>query len=120
MKLPLFMLSLTSLICSSAFAANNTAQVNVFNYATTSVTTGAAVIAVSSSTTSTSKIEVCDTSGKQIVVSAGASGSAVNLFTVQANGCLIVPYYTVPGTQFNLQAIDATASSGYNLMSFIP
>ena len=110
---------LTFLSSAHAFA-NTTAHVNIFSYAATNVTTGAAVVLVASSPLAYGHLEVCDTSGKQLVVSAGASPAAVSLFTVAANACIVVPGYMPPGTQFNIQAIDAAATSGYNLMSFLP
>lgn len=115
------LLALLTFLCAAyAIAANNTARVNVLNYASTNVTSGAAVTLVASSPISTSRIEVCDTSGQQMIVSSGVSGSAVSLFTVALNGCIVVPLYSQPGTQFNIQAVSASAVSGVNLMSFLP
>lgn len=104
---------------SAALGAANTTQVNVLSYSSTNVTTSAYVALVASTPISVSKLEVCDTSGKILKIASGQSGSELDLFSVQVSGCIVVPYYLPAGSRLSIKAIDATASSGYNVLSFL-
>jgi hypothetical protein len=109
-----------SLISSSLFAAANTTQVNVLSYAGTNVTTSAYVQLVASSPVSVSRLQVCDTSTKLLKIATGAAGFETDRFTVQISGCVSIPYYFPPATRFSIKAIDASATTGYNTLSFLP
>lgn len=102
------------------FSATNSTQVNILSYSSTNVTTGAYVQLVYASPITASKLQVCDTSTKILKIAAGASGSEVDLFTVQVSGCVVVPYYIIAGTKLWIKAVDASATTGYNTLSFIP
>lgn len=104
----------------SAIAAPYTAQVHVHSYATTNVTTGAYVQLVAAAPISCAKLEICDTSGKLLKLATGAAGSERDIATVAANACIVVPYFVPVGTRISIEAIDASATTGYNLLSFVP
>lgn len=109
-----------ALFAAPLFAAANTAQVNVLSYASTNVTTSAYVELVASSPISVSKLQICDTSTKLLKIASGAAGSETDRFTVQVSGCVVVPYFFVAGTRFSIKAVDASATTGYDALSFIP
>lgn len=122
-KTIVFLLSLfaASLLGANfSFATVSTVNVNVLVYSSTNVTTGAYVTLVASTPTSVGKLEVCDTSGKILKLAVGVSGSEVDIASVPVSSCLIVPYYIVGGTRIAIKAVDASATTGYNLLSFIP
>ena len=90
-------------------------------YATTNVTTSAYVTVANAPITSGTVI-VCDNSGQIVKVAFGSVGNEVDQFTAPLNGCLQVPL-TVninSGTRVSLKAISASATSGYNTVSFLP
>lgn len=121
MRALVFSLALVlNLISPLAFAAANTTQVNVLSYASTNVTTGAYVTLVASSPVSAGRFQVCDTSTKLLKIATGAASSEIDAFTVQVSGCVIVPYYFPAGTRFSIKAVDASATTGYNTLSFLP
>jgi hypothetical protein len=107
---------LSFLICAQSFAVSH---VNSYSYASVNVTTSAYTVLWSSIPVSTSKIEVCDSSGKLLKIATGATGSEVDVFTVFVSGCVIIPIYLTIGTKLSIKAIDANATSGYNLMSLL-
>jgi hypothetical protein len=106
------------LLSISAFAGN----VNSFSYSSTNVTTSAYVTLVSSTPIPSTQLIVCDNSGHILKIASGASGSEADIFTVALNSCLNLQFgAAIPaGTRLSIRAIDATASSGYNTVSFIP
>lgn len=106
--------------CGKSFAAVDTARVHAHSYASTNVTTSAYVTLIASTTVSAKAVQVCDTSGKVLKIATGAAGSEVDRFTVQVSGCTVVSYYLAPGTRLAIEAIDASATSGYNTVSLIP
>lgn len=105
---------------ANLFGAVSTVRVNVHAYASTNVTTGAYVTLVASSPISVSKLQICDTSTKLLKIALGASGSEMDICTVQVSGCVVVPYYIPAGSRLSIEAVDATASAGYNTLSFVP
>lgn len=110
-----------SLLAAKSFAADSGVNVNVYSYAATgaAVTTTSAATLVVASPISVSKLEVCDTSGHSLEIGIGVSGSAVYIASTPVSGCIIIPTYVPAGTRFQIKAIDATASTGFNIMSFI-
>ena len=108
------------LIATVVQAATNTTQVNVLSYSSTNVTTSSYVQLVASTPISVSRLQVCDTSTKIIKIAMGAAGSEVDLFSGTVSGCVLVPYYIPAGNRLAIEAIDASATTGYNVLSFIP
>ncbi len=100
-------------------AAVDTSLVNVFSYSSTNVTTSAYVQALASVPNNVGQLEVCDTSTKIVKIAKGASGSQVDLFTVWVSGCVVVPTFILKGETLWLRAVDANATTGYNVMSFL-
>lgn len=92
-------------------------NVNVYSYASGSVTTSAYTILWASTPVSASHLEICDTSGHLLKIAVGATGSEFDIATVVVSGCIVIPIYVLKGTQLNIKAIDATASTGYNTVS---
>lgn len=118
--LSLILIAVSTLFTAICFGAANTTQVNVLSYAGTNVTTSAYVELVASSPITVSRVQICDTSTKVLKIASGATSSEKDLFTVQVSGCVVVPYYLPAGTRLSIKAVDATASSGYNTLSFVP
>lgn len=113
----------TTLILSLLFASQALASnVSSLSYSGTNVTTGAYVTLVASTPIPVSHLIVCDNSGHILKIASGAAASEIDLFTVSINACLLVPIApTLPaGTRLSIRAIDATANSGYNTVSFLP
>ena len=108
---------LAALLISTSARASN---VNALSYSSTNVTTSAYVTLVSSSPITVSKIQVCDTSGKILKLAQGAASSEVDFCTIQVSGCVVVPVFIPAGTRISIRAIDASATSGYNTLSFVP
>ncbi len=108
------------LFSGSAFSAAVTAGVNVFSYAGTNVTTSAYTTLVAATPYNVSKIQVCDTSTKLLKIAVGAASSEVDAFTVNVSGCVLVPFAIAAGSRLSIEAIDATATVGYNSLSFLP
>lgn len=97
-----------------------TNQVNVLSYASTNVTTGAYVQLIASTPIPTARIEILDTSGKILKLAVGAAGSEVDICSVPVSGSIVLPYYIPAGSAISIKAIDASATSGYNVLSLIP
>lgn len=119
-KFKAFIIIAASLLAAKSFAAVNTANVNVNVYASTNVTTGAYVTLFASTPITTSKLEILDTSGKILKLAVGAAGSEIDLCTVPVSGTVIVPTYIVAGTRISIKAIDASATTGYSVVSLVP
>lgn len=112
--------SILSLFFScTTLAAANTSQVNVFSYSGTNVTTSAYVTLLISTPFTVSKLQVCDTSGQVLKIASGIAGSEVDLFTNQVSGCVIIPIYLLVGQRLSIKAISASATTGYNTVSFV-
>lgn len=117
LKKLLFLLSLPlALSVPSALAAGN---VNSYSYAAGSVLTSAYTVLWSSTPVSSGSLQICDTSGHLLKIAKGATGSEIDICTVQVSGCVVVPLYLPSGTQLNIRAIDATASTGYNTIGLL-
>lgn len=92
-------------------------NLNVFAYASTNVTTGAYVVLWKSLPNSVSNIQVCDTSGHLLKIATGASGSESDIISTTVSGCVSLPIYLPAGTQLSIRAIDASATTGFNVVS---
>jgi len=72
-----------------------------------------------SSTPSFSKIQILDTSGKILKLAIGAVGSEVDICSCPLSSSIIVPIYVPAGQRLSIKAIDANATTGYNVVSFL-
>jgi hypothetical protein len=100
--------------------AANTSQVHVTVYSSTNVSTSAYTELFSSTPIACSKLEILDTSTKILKLAVGPDGSEVDICTIAVSGTIVVPYYIPQGSRISIKAIDATASSGYNVTSLLP
>lgn len=88
-------------------------------YSTTNVTTGAYVTLSSSTPSSTSNLVIVDTSTQLMKLAIGIAGSEIDLCAFQGNGSpVIVPAYIPQGSRLSLKAISASATSGFNVVSY--
>lgn len=97
-----------------------TSQVHVLSYAATNVTTAAYVVLIASTSVATSRLQILDTSGKILKLAIGASGSEVDICACPVSGNTVINYYVPQGSQISIEAIDASATTGYNVLSLIP
>lgn len=93
--------------------------VNVFSYSTTNVTTSAYVTLLNSTPIAVSKLQIGDSSGEQLKLAVGLAGQEVDICTVPVNGSLVVPIYLIAGQRLSIKSISATASNGYNTVTFL-
>lgn len=99
--------------------AANTSQVNVFSYSGTNVTTNAYVTLLNSTPYTVSKLLISDSSGQLVKIAYGLPGSEVDIFSCAVSGSIVVPYYLPQGVRLAVKAISATASTGFNVVSFL-
>jgi hypothetical protein len=104
--------------------AANTSQVSAYSYGSGSVTTSAYTTIINSTSISCGNLQLIDTSGKIIKIAVGPAGSEVDVAVcipsgTGANAGQVVPCYIPAGSRIAIKAIDATASSGYNLVSLL-
>lgn len=100
--------------------AVDTSRVNVHSYASVNVTTGAYVEIVASTPSSFGRLEILDTSTKILKIAIGEAGSEIDICTAPVSGSLIVPYFIPQGSRLSIIAVDASATTGYNILSLIP
>lgn len=100
--------------------AANTSQVNVLSYGSTNVSTSAYTTLFASTAISCGKIQILDSSTKILKLAIGAAGSELDICTIAVSGCIIVPYYIPAGSRISIKAVDANATTGYNVVSLIP
>ncbi len=99
--------------------AVDTSHVVITNYSLTNVITSAYLQVVASSP-SAAKLQILDTSGKIVKIAIGAPGSEVDFCVCPVSGMVIIPNsYIAPNSSISLKAIDASATTGYNTLSFI-
>lgn len=96
-----------------------TDRVNVLSYAGTNVTTGAYVTLIASTAKATAHLEITDTSTKILKLAIGAAGDEIDICSVPVSGTVVVPYWIPKGTRISIKAIDATATTGYNVLSLL-
>lgn len=82
------------------------------NYSTTSVTTGAYVQLVASTSAAVSQLEIFDSSGQTLVLAFGGSGSEVDKIYITPGGNGIVPLAIPSGTRLSIKAVSANATEG--------
>lgn len=88
------------------------------SYASVNVGTSSYVQIIASSP-SCSYLEIQDTSAKIVVIAIGAAGSQQDIAVCPVSGTIIIPLFISPGSTVWLKAIDNTATTGYNTLSFI-
>lgn len=98
---------------TSTIIANN-------NYGSTSVTTSAYVQLISSTASAVNEICVANSSGSIIKLATGGAGAEVDRLYVPAGGALCYPLNIAASTRVSLEALDATASTGYFLFTGLP
>lgn len=92
-------------------------KVNVYSYSSGNVSTSAYTVLLASMPYSSSHLEICDSSGHLLKIATGATGSEMDVASVPISGCIIVPLYIAAGTQISIKAIDANATTGFNVIS---
>jgi len=88
------------------------------NYASTSVTTGAYVQIVASTTSATQMLSIFDSSGQAMILAVGTAGSEVDQVYIPPGGgdfSLNIP----ASSRVSLKALTADATSGYILVNFL-
>lgn len=89
-------------------------------YATTNVTTSAYVTLVASLSESVGALLIVDTSTALMKLAVGAVGAEEDLFVFQGNGnAVYIQQYIAKGKRLSLKAISASATTGYNAISFL-
>lgn len=121
----LFMKILASfLICGSAWGTVNHNAILSINTASTSITTGAYVQLTASIVKTSSRLLIVNGSSSIIKVAYGASGSETDIVAVGASGQIYIDLQSIniasAGTRIALEAVDATASSGWIVVSLLP
>lgn len=99
-------------------AVDNT-LVNVHVYSSGNVTTSAYSTLVASTPVSVSKIQVLDTSGKILKLATGTSGNEKDFCVVPVSGIVTLPFFLPAGNRLSIIAVDANATTGYNVVSFL-
>lgn len=82
------------------------------DYTGTSVTTGAYVELVSSSSADINRMSVFDSSGETLKIAVGAAASEVDQFNIFPGGNGIVDLFIPSGSRISVRAVSATASVG--------
>ena len=110
------------IFASHSQAAVNTANILSLNTATTNVTTGAYVALSTSLPFGPSQIVVLNNTSSVIKLAYGASGSETDFISVLPSFQIVVPLnrHLVQGVRLSVEAVSATASTGYISVSLIP
>lgn len=117
-----FLLALLAIFFSvPAFATASNANVLKINTAVTNITTGAYVQLSASTPILTGKIVVTNQTSSIIIIAFGAAGSEVGIFAINATSNAVIPLSVIlPSTsRISLEAVDATASSGWVTVSLL-
>jgi hypothetical protein len=114
----MLLLVLTILLVSVISHAGN---VSSLSYSGTNVTTAAYVTVVASTPITASHFYICDTSTQILKLAVGTAGNEVDFFTVPINACYLFALNPplAAGVRLSLKAISASATSGYNTVSFL-
>lgn len=95
-------------------------MISQFSYTATNVTTAAYVTLSASTPVSSSNLVIIDTSTQLMKLAVGAAGFEVDICAFQGNGSPIsIPAYILAGSRLSLKAISASATSGFNVVSFL-
>jgi len=95
-------------------------QQKITAYASGNVTTSAYTELFASTAAQFSKIQILDTSGQILKIAIGASGSELDICTTPVTGSIVVPYTVGIGSRISIRAVNADATTGYNVISLIP
>lgn len=116
-----FTLLFLLLFSHKSFATASSANILSLNTASTNVTTSAFVQLSASTPITTSTLIVANGTSSIIKVAVGASGSEVAYFAVGGSSTLQVKLGTIllSSARISLEAVDATASSGYITVSLL-
>ena len=82
------------------------------DYSSTSVTTGAYVQLIASTTADVSKLRIFDSSGQTLKLATGAAASETDLCLVFPGGNEEIEVNIPSGTRISIQAVSADATSG--------
>lgn len=82
------------------------------DYTSTSVTTGAYVQLIASTSADISKMQIFDSSGQTLVIATGAAASEVDKFYVFPGGNGDIDVNIPSGTRISIKAVSATADAG--------
>lgn len=85
------------------------------NYGSTNVTTGAYVQLISSTVSALSMVCISNSSGSIIKMATGAAASEVDRLYIPGGGSACYQVSIAAGTRISMEALDATASTGYFL-----
>lgn len=88
------------------------------DYSSVNVTTSAYVQLVASLTTTTTEIEIFDSSGQDLVLATGGAGSEVDQVSIFPGGNGRIPLAITSGTRISIKAVSGTASTGIILINF--
>lgn len=95
-------------------------MISQLSYSATNVTTSAYVTLSASTPASCSNLVIIDTSTQLLKIAMGAAGSEIDLGAFQGNGTqFTIPAYIPAGSRLSLKAISASATSGFNVVSFL-
>lgn len=109
------------LLSPQTLAAVNSSNVLVLNTATTNLTTAAYVTISSSLPTTPSYVIIANATTSVIKIAYGASGSETDFVAVGASATTMITLnrHFLQGVRLSLEAVSATASSGYVTVSLI-
>lgn len=110
------------LVSSLTFSAGTSNNILVINTGSTSITTGAFVQLSASTPIPSTNLVIANGTSSIIKVATGASSSEVSLISVGGSSTLSIKLgKALPAaTRISLEAVDATASSGYITVSLLP
>lgn len=100
--------------------AVNTDQVSVLAYASTNVTTSAYVTLIASAAISCGRLQILDSSTKILKIAIGSAGNEIDICSTAVSGTVVIPYFIEKGTRISIKAVDASATTGFNVLSLIP
>lgn len=99
--------------------AVNTDQVSVHAYSGGNVSTLAYTELIASTAVSCGRIAITDTSTKILKLAIGDAGSEIDICQCPVSGMIVVPMYIPQGSRLSIKAIDANATTGYNVVSLL-
>lgn len=114
-------LLLCTLFITDAFATASNANILKIDTSATNITTSAYVQLSASTPITTRKVVISNGTSSILLMAIGASGSEVGLFAITATSSLVVELSnTLPaGSRISLEAVSATASSGFVTVSLL-
>jgi hypothetical protein len=99
--------------------AVNTDQVSVHAYGSGNVTTSAYTTLIAATAVSCGRIAISDTSTKLLKLAIGDADSEIDICQCPVSGIVVIPVYIPAGSRISIKAIDATATTGYNVVSLL-